>query len=74
MTFPYRIVTEWSEEDACYVARVPALGYVAAHGASADEATREVIAAGELAIESMRAHGDPIPAPDVASPPRAAFG
>ena len=29
--FPYRMVTDWSETDACFVARVPALPNCAAN-------------------------------------------
>ena len=39
--FPYRIVVEFSEEDECWIARVPALPNCAAHGDTAEEAIRE---------------------------------
>ena len=39
--FPYRILGEWSEEDGAFVARVPALPGLAAHGKTPEKATRE---------------------------------
>jgi hypothetical protein len=38
--FGYRIVVEWSDEDEAFAARVPALAGCAAHGPSAEDATR----------------------------------
>jgi len=65
--FSYRVVVEWSGEDAAFVARVPALAGCAAHGRTPESATREAVVAARGILESMRAHGDPIPAPDVTS-------
>ena len=59
--FPYRIVTAWSDEDACYVARVPTLGYCAAHGDSPEEATREVQVGARMMLDVL---GASAPAPD----------
>jgi len=64
--FRYRVVVEWSDEDGSFVARVPALPGCAAHGSMTDQATSEAIVAARGIIDSMRAHGDPIPLPDEA--------
>ena len=68
----YRIVVAWSDEDECYVARVPAFGPgVAAHGDTPDQAAHEARIAAELCIESMQEHGDPLPAEDIGDGARA---
>jgi antitoxin HicB len=63
--FPYRVVVEWSDEDSAFVARVPALAGCAAHGRTPESATREVVIAARGIIESMREHGDTLPASDL---------
>lgn len=63
--FRYRIIVEWSEEDAAYVSRVPALPGVAAHGDTAADAAREARTAAAGALEVMREHGEPLPPADV---------
>jgi predicted RNase H-like HicB family nuclease len=65
--FGYRVVVEWSDEDAAFVARVPALAGCAAHGATPESATREAVAAARGIIESMLAHGDVLPPKDITS-------
>lgn len=66
--FRYRIVTEWSDDDGGFVARVPALGPgCAAHGKSEGEATKEAKAAASLMLEVLREDRRPIP-PEDASP------
>jgi predicted RNase H-like HicB family nuclease len=64
-SFPYRVVVEWSDEDSSFVARVPALAGCAAHGRAPESATREAVIAARGIIESMREHGDALPASDV---------
>lgn len=59
--FPYRMVTDWSEADECFVARVPALPNCAAHGDTAAEAAAEAQRAAELMIDVL---GDKAPASD----------
>ena len=61
MMFPYRIVTEWSNEDACYVARVPALHNCAAHGNTPESAAKEAQVAAGLMLDVL---GETAPAPD----------
>ena len=63
--FAYRVVVEWSDEDAAFVARVPALPGCAAHGRTPESATREAVVAARGIIESMVAHGDWLPPRDV---------
>lgn len=65
--FGYRVVVEWSGEDDAFVARVPALPGCAAHGSTAEQATREALVAARGIIDSMRAHHHPLPPPDVTS-------
>lgn len=61
--FPYRIFTEWSKDDECFVARVPALD-VAADGETVEQATHEAVTASVLMLDSLRAHARSIPEPD----------
>lgn len=62
--FRYRIVLEWSDEDAAFVARVPALPGCAAHGKTAEEAVREARRAAEAMLAVLREDGDPLPPED----------
>ena len=55
MIFPYAIVTEWSDEDACYIARVPALRHCVAHGDTPEEATREVLVGARMNLDVLGA-------------------
>ena len=63
--FSYRVVVEWSAEDEAFIARVPALPGCAAHDRTPESATREAVIAARGVLESMRAHGDALPASDV---------
>lgn len=65
MAFDYRIIVEWSEEDAAFVARVPALAGCAAHGDTEAAAVEEARVAAEGILETMRELGRPTPASDV---------
>ena len=62
--FLYRVLTEWSDEDRRYVARVPALPGASGDGRTAAEATREAQVSAELILASMKQHGRPPPDPD----------
>lgn len=62
----YAVTIEWSEEDACFVARVPALKYCAAHGDTYDEALCEIQIAMTGFLAVMAESKTPIPAPDPA--------
>lgn len=65
--FPCRILVEWSHDDECFIARVPAVETVAAHGDTPGEAAREAMVATELMLKSLRAHKRAIPASDAAA-------
>jgi antitoxin HicB len=65
--FRYRIVTEWSDEDQVFVARVPVLPGCAAHGATAEKATLEAERAGAAILEVMREDGRPPPPEDTSA-------
>lgn len=56
----------WSEEDAAYVAEVPALRGCVSHGATYAEAAAHIEEAMGLWLESAGRHHDPIPTPDLA--------
>lgn len=59
----YPVVIEYSAEDRGYVARVPALKYCTAFGATYEEAAREIQSAMEGWLETAQAHGTSIPPP-----------
>ena len=60
----YRIVVEWSDDDQAFVARVPALPGCAAHGATAEKATREAERAAARMLDVLREDGRPLPPED----------
>jgi antitoxin HicB len=61
--FGYRIVTEWSNEDQAFIARVPALAGCAAHGETPEGAAKEAREAAAGILASMEAHNE-TPPPD----------
>ena len=63
--FPYRIMVEWSERNECYIARVPALPNLGAHGSTSGEAADEAQLAGEAMIQELAFQGSPLPPPDL---------
>lgn len=65
--FRYRIVTEWSDEDGAFIARVPALAGCAAHGATPEAAAKEAREAALGILESMHAHSDTPPPEDASA-------
>ena len=54
LPFPYRVVVEWSADDAAFVARVPALPGCAAHGSTPERAVREARRAAEGMLAVLR--------------------
>jgi predicted RNase H-like HicB family nuclease len=58
---PFPVVIEYSDEDKGYVARVPALKYCTAYGATYEEAAHEIESAIMGWLETAKAHGTPIP-------------
>ena len=59
-TYIFRIEIE-QEEDGRWSAEIPALPGCATWGYTEDEARRSIEEAGQLYIESLLAHGEPIP-------------
>ncbi len=55
----YQINLFWSDEDKCWIADIPDLKFCSAHGATPDEALREVHAW----LTSAKAHNQRIPRP-----------
>lgn len=58
----YRVLIE-RDEDGVFVATVPSLPGCIADGMTREEALRNVREAIALYLESLEAHGDPIPPP-----------
>ena len=61
----YPILIYWSEEDKAYIADVPDLGYVSAHGETPEEALREVRIALASLMKGAREQGLELPPPTV---------
>lgn len=59
-SFRFRVLVE-QDEDGVFVAEVPALPGCITQGSTRKEALANVQEAMELYIESLEAHGDPIP-------------
>ncbi len=59
----YAKVVEWSEEDRCYVGRVPALGYGGVHGPDRAKVFEEVCQVAEEIVGIHLADRRPLPAP-----------
>ena len=59
-SFKFRVLVE-QDEDGIFVAEVPALPGCITQGSTRKEALANVQEAMELYIESLEAHGDPIP-------------
>lgn len=57
--FPYRILTEWSDEDGAWIARVPALRNCAAHGDTPAAAAAEAEAAATAMAEVLGTNAPP---------------
>lgn len=59
----YPVLVFWSAEDDAYIADVPDLRFCSAHGATPEEAVREVRIATTAWIDAAREAGHPIPPP-----------
>ncbi len=57
------IVVFWSEEDGVWIADAPDLKHCSAHGATPEEAVRELASAMELWLDAVQAAGEPLPEP-----------
>jgi predicted RNase H-like HicB family nuclease len=60
----YPIVVFWSDEDESWIADVPDLHSLSAHGETAEEAVRELMIAREAWLEVVREYGHTLPDPD----------
>ncbi|HKK52057.1 MAG TPA: type II toxin-antitoxin system HicB family antitoxin [Myxococcota bacterium] len=58
----YRVLIE-QDEDGIFVAEVPSLPGCVTQGATRDEAVANAREAIALYVESLEAHGDPVPPP-----------
>lgn len=65
--FRYRIVIEWSDEDARFLARVPALPGCVAHGKTEGTAAHEARKAAEAMLVVLKKDGDEPPPSDTAA-------
>jgi predicted RNase H-like HicB family nuclease len=59
----YPIVVFWSHEDECWIADAPDLKSCSAHGATPEEAVRELAAAMAAWIETVTEAGESLPEP-----------
>jgi predicted RNase H-like HicB family nuclease len=57
----YPIVLFWSVDDGVWIAEAPDLQHCSAHGATPEEAVRELTVAMELWIEAVTEAGEPLP-------------
>lgn len=60
----YPATVSYSEEDECFIARIPAFKYCAGHGETPEEALHEAYDGLGGIIEVMRKDGAPLPDPD----------
>ena len=67
MNTKYQINISWSDEDECYVARVPAMSGCIGHGDTYGDALDDIQDAIDGFLASMKEHGDAIPEPDMAA-------
>ncbi|HZS14904.1 MAG TPA: type II toxin-antitoxin system HicB family antitoxin [Candidatus Dormibacteraeota bacterium] len=61
VTTDYHIDVFYSVEDESWIADVPDLRHCSAHGATPEDAVREVMVAMDAWLATAREHGDPIP-------------
>jgi predicted HicB family RNase H-like nuclease len=59
----YAKVVEWSEEDGCYVGRVPALGYAGVHGPDRTKVLEEICRVAEEIVAIHLEDGRKLPSP-----------
>jgi len=61
----YNTRIHWSADDKAFIAEVPALPGCIAHGATMQQAARELEKAFTLWMESANRHGDAVPEPNI---------
>ena len=57
----YQVVLQWSDEDACYIATIPAWQNVKTHASTLEEASRNARDVLVMLIESARRRDEPCP-------------
>ncbi len=60
----YRVVIQWSDDDAAYIAEIPALAGCMADGSTREEALRNLDHVAELWIAKAKKMGREIPVPE----------
>ena len=60
----YAKIVEWSDEDSCYIGRVPALSYGGVHGSDRAAVFSEICQVAEEVVELMLADGRKLPNPE----------
>ena len=63
--FIYPVTVAWSDDDDCFVARVPNIANCVACGDTAEQALKEVKVAANAMLETLAATGRPVPLPSV---------
>ena len=64
MNYHYTIITQWSDEDQCFVVSLPEWGdFCHTHGDTYEEAIKNATEVLELLIESTVLEGKPLPKP-----------
>jgi predicted RNase H-like HicB family nuclease len=59
----YAKIVEWSDEDQCYIGRIPGLIRGGCHGPDEQSVFAELCEIAEEVIASFHADGDPLPPP-----------
>ncbi len=62
-TKAYELIIDWSDDDQCYVVKVPDLPGCMAHGNTRQQAVKMAEEAIELWIETAKEYGVPVPKP-----------
>jgi antitoxin HicB len=57
----YQVVLQWSKEDRCYVATLPAWQNARTHGATLQDAAKNAREVLVMLIDSARRHQEPLP-------------
>jgi predicted RNase H-like HicB family nuclease len=60
----YAKIVEWSDEDGCYIGRVPALSYGGVHGNDRAAVFSKICQVAEEVVELMLADGRKLPSPE----------
>jgi predicted RNase H-like HicB family nuclease len=64
----YALIVHWSDEDGVWIADAPGLRNCSAHGATPEEAVRELTVAMDLWVETVLEAGEALPEPRFRAP------